>query len=123
MEAEETDAWYAEAGNNDACVGWPAAGVELSIRAEDGTSVPTGDTGEILIRARHLMAGYLTLDGFRPLASDEFHETGDLGCLDTRGRLHLVGRSADMIKSGGYKVAPDEEERAHACALQRTEVA
>ena len=46
-----------------------------------------------------LMAGYLTLDGFRPLASDEFHETGDLGCLDTRGRLHLVGRSADMIKS------------------------
>ena len=41
-----------------------------------------------------------------------FHATGDLGRIDATGRLHLVGRLADVIKSGGYKVHPDEIERA-----------
>ena len=122
MEAQETDGWYGEAGEG-ACVGWPAPGVELAIRAEDGALVPRGEVGEVLIRARHLMAGYQTIGGFKPMAPDEFHDTGDLGYLDDRGRLRLVGRAADMIKSGGYKVAPDEVERALAAALQPSEVA
>ncbi|MBV9517207.1 MAG: acyl--CoA ligase [Hyphomicrobiales bacterium] len=122
MEAEETDSWYAGEGD-DACVGWPAAGVELAIHGEDGTPVPTGNIGEILIRARHLMAGYLTKDGYRRVMPEEFHATGDLGYIDARGRLHLVGRADDMIKSGGYTVAPDEVERALAAVLQPSEVA
>ena len=47
-----------------------------------------------------------------PLPPDGFHATGDLGRLDARGRLHLVGRMADVIKSGGYKIHPDEIEQA-----------
>jgi malonyl-CoA/methylmalonyl-CoA synthetase len=54
---------------------------------------------------------------------DEFHATGDLGYLDARGRLHLVGRAADVIKTGGYKVAPEEVERALSPAFRPGEVA
>jgi len=122
LEAPETEAWYAS-GGDDACVGWPAAGVEIVIRGEDGRPVASGESGEILIRAQHLMTGYRTAAGFNPLASDEFHNTGDLGYFDTQGRLHLTGRSADVIKSGGYKVAPEEVERLLAPALQPSEVA
>jgi acyl-CoA synthetase (AMP-forming)/AMP-acid ligase II len=122
LEAEETEAWYAS-GGDDACVGWPAPGVEIVIRGEDGEPVTTGDSGEVLIRAQHLMTGYRTAEGFSPLAPNEFHDTGDLGYVDGKGRLHLTGRSADVIKSGGYKVAPEEVERLLAPALQPSEVA
>ncbi len=122
LEAEETEAWYAS-GGDDACVGWPAAGVEIVIRAENGEPAAIGDNGEVLIRAQHLMMGYRTAEGFSALGPDEFHDTGDLGYLDARGRLHLTGRAADVIKSGGYKVTPDEVERLLAPALQPSEVA
>jgi malonyl-CoA/methylmalonyl-CoA synthetase len=122
LEAEETDAWYGT-GGGDACVGWPAPGVELDIRDEDGRSLPAGESGEVMIRGRHLMRGYRTAEGFRPLPPDGFHDTGDVGYLDGRGRLHLVGRMADVIKTGGYKVAPEEVERELAPALQPSEVA
>lgn len=98
--------------NSDAgaCVGWPAAGVELSVHAEDGGELPAGDTGEIWLRARHMYLGQIDPSGFRPLADDEWHRTGDFGHIDRRGRLWLEGRLADVIKSGGYKVLPDEIE-------------
>ena len=69
------------------------------------------------------MTGYRTAEGLGLLARDEFHETGDLGYVDASGRLHLTGRSADVIKSGGYKVAPEEVERLLAPALQPSEIA
>jgi acyl-CoA synthetase (AMP-forming)/AMP-acid ligase II len=122
LEAEETDAWY-ESGGGDACVGWPAAGVEITIRGEAGEPATAGDSGEVMIRAQHLMVGYRTADGFDPLVPDEFHDTGDLGYLDPQGRLHLTGRTADVIKSGGYKITPEEVERMLAPALQPSEVA
>jgi acyl-CoA synthetase (AMP-forming)/AMP-acid ligase II len=122
LEADETEAWYAS-GGGDACVGWPAAGVEIVIRGEDGEPAAAGDGGEVMIRAQHLMAGYLTADGFSALAPGEFHDTGDLGYVDPEGRLHLTGRTADVIKSGGYKITPEEVERMLAPALQPSEVA
>lgn len=122
LEADETEAWYAS-GGDDACVGWPASGVEIVIRGEDGKPVAVGGSGEVLIRAQHLMTGYRTMGGFAALGPDEFHDTGDLGYVDTQGRLHLTGRSADVIKSGGYKVAPEEVERLLAPSVQPSEVA
>lgn len=124
LEAAETDAWYREGGANaDACVGWPATGVEISVRGEDGVESSRGELGEVHLRARHMMSGYLGLDGYKPLKLDEFHATGDLGYVDARERLHLVGRSADVIKTGGYKVAPEEVERALAAAVHPGEAA
>ena len=52
-----------------------------------------------------------TRNGFHELPEDEFHATGDLGYLDAQGRLFLGGRAHDMIKTGGYKIYPEEIER------------
>lgn len=117
MEAAETDAWYTAGGSHaDACVGWPASGVEVVVDAEPGA------VGEIRLRAHQMMAGTIRPDGYEPLPPGGFHETGDLGYMDHQGRLHLVGRAADVIKSGGYKVAPEEIERVLSAALGRGEV-
>ncbi len=126
LEPAEVDAWYAEGGPDaDACVGWPAPGVEIVIDAGEGAPAAPGAFGEVLIRAQQMMSGVLRPGGggYEKLPPGAFHESGDLGYLDARGRLHLVGRAADIIKTGGYKVAPEEVERALAAALGGAEVA
>lgn len=108
-----TDAYYAQPAEGDGvCVGWPGTGVEIQIRAEDGTVLPANEVGEVFLRGRHMYSGHLDAEGFHDRPADGFHDTGDLGRIDSRGRLHLVGRLADVIKSGGYKIYPDEIERA-----------
>jgi acyl-CoA synthetase (AMP-forming)/AMP-acid ligase II len=95
----DTAAYYAgEATAEGACLGWPAEGVQLDIR-----------DGEIWLRARHMANGYIDAGGFREF-EDGWHATGDLGWIDGRGRLWLSGRLADVIKTGGYKVQPEEIE-------------
>ena len=109
----ETDAYYS--GNIDGdgvCVGFPGTGVEIEIRDEDGKELPSGSVGEVHLLGRHMSIGHFDQNGFIPLPPDGFHATGDFGRIDASGRLHLVGRVADVIKSGGYKVHPDEIERA-----------
>ena len=92
---------YEREATASACVGWPAPGVELRL----------SDDGEVWLRARHMANGQIDAEGFRPFGADEWHRTGDLGRLDARGRLWLDGRLADVIKTGGYKVSPEEIER------------
>jgi len=108
----ETDRHYAEGGGADgsACVGWPAAGVELAIEDD-----------EVMIRAQHMSAGWIDAAGFHPWRADGFHATGDAGRIDAEGRLHLTARLSDAMKSGGYKIYPQEIERALAPALPECE--
>ncbi len=109
----ETDAYYSGPIEGDGvCVGFPGTGVEIEIRDEDGTVLPAGEIGEVHLLGRHMSSGHFDQSGFIPLPPDGFHATGDFGRIDARGRLHLVGRVADVIKSGGYKIHPDEIERA-----------
>jgi len=110
---DASDRYYREEAQGDgACVGWPGPGVEIEVWREDGTKVGPDDVGEVHLRARHMLAGHIDDAGFHPLPADGYHATGDLGRIDGRGRLHLVGRTADIIKSGGYKIYPEEIERA-----------
>jgi acyl-CoA synthetase (AMP-forming)/AMP-acid ligase II len=107
------DAYYAEADPGPGfCVGWKGAGVEIAIRDETGKNLGTDAIGEVHLRAQHMLAGLIDGDGFRATPAGFWHETGDLGRIDSRGRLHLVGRTADVIKSGGYKIHPEEIETA-----------
>jgi acyl-coenzyme A synthetase/AMP-(fatty) acid ligase len=122
LEPEETAAAYAAPRDEGLCVGWPATGVRIELRDDDGVRLPHGEIGEIHIHAQHMFTGYMTRDGLRMLAPGEFHATGDLGVMDEAGRLHLVARQSDMMKTGGYKVSPDEVERALAPALPGTEL-
>lgn len=108
---EACDRYYRGEPTDGACVGWAGPGVEIEIRDEARAKVPQGESGEVHLRARHMLAGHIDGEGFHALPADGWHATGDLGVLDTQGRLHLLGRTADVIKSGGYKIHPEEIER------------
>ncbi|RDW14681.1 class I adenylate-forming enzyme family protein [Paracoccus thiocyanatus] len=124
LDPAETAEIYAQgqAAGEGLCVGWPASGVRIAIRDDAGRALPPGETGRIHLLSPHLSQGYMTLDGPRMLAPGEYHDTGDLGRIDARGRLFLVSRQSDMMKTGGYKVSPDEVERALAPHLPETEL-
>lgn len=122
LEPAETAEAYAEAPGEGLCVGWPASGVRIEIRDEAGGVLAPGAVGQIFLHSPHLSAGYMTQDGLKLLKPGEFHDTGDLGFIDVRGRLFLVSRQSDMMKTGGYKVSPDEVERALAAALPEVEM-
>jgi acyl-CoA synthetase (AMP-forming)/AMP-acid ligase II len=94
-----------------ACVGWPVPGVELRIVAPQDSD--QAFQGEVYLRAPHLCAGLIYPKGVVGHA-DGWHATGDLGYIDTAGRLLLTGRVADVIKTGGYRVNPDEIEATQA---------
>jgi len=90
--------------------GRPVPGVELSVRGEDGTEVADGEVGELYVRSDQLAAGYWR-DPAKTAAAfvGDWYRTGDL-CTRT-GDLHrIVGRTSDMIISGGFNIMPGEVE-------------
>jgi acyl-CoA synthetase (AMP-forming)/AMP-acid ligase II len=110
--ASDCDAEFSlKSRGNGACVGWPAPGVELQIHTESTSNPKDGSTaGEVWLRAPHMSNGLIDIEGFKPHEPDGWHRTGDQGHIDARGRLWLTGRIADEIKTGGYRVDPDEIE-------------
>jgi acyl-CoA synthetase (AMP-forming)/AMP-acid ligase II len=93
--------------------GRPALGVELQVVDEDGRPVPSGEVGEVVTRGDHVMRGYWNAERRDDLGKsivDGWLHTGDLGRLDSAGRLYLVDRKGDMIISGGYNIYPREVE-------------
>jgi malonyl-CoA/methylmalonyl-CoA synthetase len=94
-------------------VGPPLPGVEVRIAdPETGGPVPTGEIGMIEVRGPNVFKGYWrmpekTRAEFRP---DGFFITGDLGVIDPRGYVSIVGRGKDLIITGGLNVYPIEVE-------------
>jgi fatty-acyl-CoA synthase len=89
--------------------GWPAPGVQVRLADPDGTVVDPGAVGEIQLRGPNVMRGYLG----EPRGSgfvDGWFCTGDLARQRPDGAYEVVGRSKDMINSGGEKVFPAEIE-------------
>ncbi len=93
-------------------VGRPHAAVELAILDDDDRPVRTGDVGAVCLRSPAVMSGYWRdPDATRAaFTADGFVRTGDLGWVDDRGRLRLVGRAKEMYVRGGYNVYPVEVE-------------
>jgi acyl-CoA synthetase (AMP-forming)/AMP-acid ligase II len=117
------DAFYADAeAQAGVSLGWPASGVEIEIRDEAGRALPAGETGEIHLRARHMMLGQIDADGFHALTG-QWHATGDMGHRAASGALMFSGRAGDVIKTGGYKVFPAEIEHALAGAAGHAAIA
>ncbi|MEV4945626.1 AMP-binding protein [Streptomyces sp. NPDC053755] len=92
-------------------VGRAMPGVRIVIRDEHDEAVPPGEQGEILARSPGMMRGYfgqprLTAETMR----DGWVRTGDIGYLDDKGYLFLVGRCNDMIKVRGGGIYPSEVE-------------
>ena len=84
-------------------VGCPIPGLSYKIVGEDGSVLPDGETGEVVIRGDYVMDRYLGADK-DPFGPHGFH-TGDLGRIDEDGLLRLFGRTDDVFKVSGRKVA------------------
>ena len=94
-------------------VGMPLPGVLARICDPDtGAAIPQGEIGMIEVRGPNVFKGYWrmpekTAAEFRP---DGFFITGDLGKIDERGYVHIVGRGKDLVITGGFNVYPKEVE-------------
>jgi acyl-CoA synthetase (AMP-forming)/AMP-acid ligase II len=93
-------------------VGRPHPSVDLAVLDEDDAPVAAGGIGQVCLRSPAVMAGYWRDPDATAAAftTDGFVRTGDLGWVDERGRLHLVGRVKEMYVRGGYNVYPVEVE-------------
>lgn len=93
-----------------ASAGRPARLVDVAIVDEDGREVPTGELGEVVTSGPHVMPGYWHGASDAKALKDGRLHTGDLGRIDTEGRLWLADRKSDMILTGAYNVYPREIE-------------
>lgn len=92
-------------------VGKLVPGTDVRLVDGSGHDVGAGETGELLARGQSLMRGYYK-DPERTAAAirDGWFRTGDLVRRDERGYYYIVGRTSDLINSGGSKIAPVEVE-------------
>ncbi len=93
-------------------VGFPLPDVSVRVCGDDGKNLPTGEIGAIQVKGPNVFKGYWrmpdkTKEEFTP---DGWFKTGDVGKIDTLGYITIVGRSKDLIISGGYNVYPAEIE-------------
>lgn len=86
-----------------------AAGPEVAIMDDDGTLLPPGRLGEVVIRGRNVTDGYENNPAANASAfTNGWFRTGDQGVLDEHGYLRLTGRLKELINRGGEKVSPLE---------------
>ncbi len=93
-------------------VGFPLPGVGLRVRGEGGVDLPVGEIGGIEVKGPNVFKGYWRMPEktAEEFTADGWFKTGDVGKIDERGYVHIVGRSKDLIISGGYNVYPAEIE-------------
>ncbi len=92
-------------------VGTPVTNVEVQIRDLEGNVLGTKEEGEICIRGRNIMKGYLNQpEETRSVFWDNWFRSGDIGTMDEDGYLYIVDRLKDMIITGGENVYPREVE-------------
>jgi malonyl-CoA/methylmalonyl-CoA synthetase len=93
-------------------VGFPLPGVSIRVTdPESGAPIGVGEIGMIEVKGPNVFKGYWkmpekTAAEFR----DGFFITGDLGKIDERGYVHIVGRGKDLVITGGFNVYPKEVE-------------
>lgn len=93
--------------------GRPAPLVTVSIMDGDGTVLPQGERGEIVVRSSLVMRGYYkNPEATAEASAHGWHHTGDIGFLDEEGFLHIVDRAKDMVITGGFNVYSTEVEQA-----------
>ena len=93
-------------------VGFPLPSVKLRVHSDDGVELPVGEIGGIQVKGPNVFSGYWRMPEKtkEEFTSDGFFKTGDIGKIDERGYVVIVGRSKDLIISGGYNVYPAEIE-------------
>ncbi|MBF9030969.1 AMP-binding protein [Rhodobacterales bacterium HKCCE3408] len=94
-----------------ASVGVAQSCVEVIVADDDGTALPSGRAGEILVRGPTVMKGYLgNEEATARTIKDGWLRTGDIGAMDAEGFVTLQDRAKDVIVSGGSNIYPREVE-------------
>jgi malonyl-CoA/methylmalonyl-CoA synthetase len=93
-------------------VGFPLPGVRVRVAGPDGKPCAVGEIGDIQVAGPNVFKGYWRMPEktVEEFTADGFFKTGDVGRFDADGYLAIVGRSKDLIISGGYNVYPKEIE-------------
>jgi malonyl-CoA/methylmalonyl-CoA synthetase len=93
-------------------VGKPLPGVQLRVHDDKGQPCRTGEIGGIEVKGPNVFKGYWRMPEktAEEFTTDLWFKTGDVGKLDEQGVVTIVGRSKDLIISGGYNVYPAEIE-------------
>ena len=93
-------------------VGLPLPGVELRILDDEQRLLSAGEIGNLQVRGNNVFKGYWKMPGktSADFSADGFFNTGDKAVIDQDGYVSIVGRSKDMIISGGLNVYPSEIE-------------
>lgn len=93
-------------------VGFALPGVSVRIRDDKGQDLPANEIGNIEVKGPNVFAGYWRMPEKtkEEFTADGWFRTGDVGRRDKRGYIAIVGRSKDLIISGGYNVYPAEIE-------------
>jgi len=93
--------------------GKPLFPMEVRIAGEDGSFIPHGELGEIVVRGPTVTPGYFNRrEETERVLRDGWLHTGDIGYLDEMGFLYVLDRRDDLIISGGENVYPVEVEEA-----------
>jgi acyl-coenzyme A synthetase/AMP-(fatty) acid ligase len=87
-------------------------GVEMTVRDDQGNRLPPREVGELVARGPNIMQGFwrdpdATADVLRP----EGLYTRDVGWMDEEGYVWIMGRKDDVIKTGSYRISPEELEQ------------
>jgi malonyl-CoA/methylmalonyl-CoA synthetase len=93
-------------------VGFPLPGVSLRVQNDSGQPVLLGEIGGIQVKGPNVFKGYWRMPEktAEEFTVDGYFKTGDVGKIDAQGYVTIVGRSKDLIISGGYNVYPAEIE-------------
>jgi malonyl-CoA/methylmalonyl-CoA synthetase len=93
-------------------VGFALPGTSLRVRGNDGQLLTTDEIGDIQVKGPNVFQGYWRMPEKtkEEFTADGYFKTGDVGKIDKDGYITIVGRSKDLIISGGYNVYPAEIE-------------
>ena len=92
-------------------VGLCLPGVKVRIADKNFNDVPVNAEGEILIKGTNVFNGYWNKPAYnKQVFKDGWFVTGDVGKIDEKGYVYIIGRSKDVIKSGGINIYPREIE-------------
>ncbi|MES2070494.1 MAG: malonyl-CoA synthase [Pseudomonadota bacterium] len=93
-------------------VGLPLPGVDLRVVKTDNAACAVDEIGDIQVQGPNVFKGYWRMPEktAEEFTADGYFRTGDVGKFDSDGYLSIVGRSKDLIISGGYNVYPKEIE-------------
>ncbi len=93
-------------------VGLPLPGIAVRVVDDEGRACVSGDIGGLQVKGDNVLAGYWQMPdkNKEEFTADGYFKTGDVGKIEADGYVTIVGRSKDLVISGGYNVYPKEIE-------------